>query len=91
MNPLANNWEPVSASVFDPNFFFMNRRALECIHQTEGWEIGSGSSVEIVDKGMARTLNSPPPHSSTYAFTFEQQGVMAGLGLQGTRIMRVRG
>src|SRR5205814_4332909 len=29
--------------------FFMNQRALDWIHETHGWEIGTGPSVVIVD------------------------------------------
>jgi hypothetical protein len=28
-------------------------------------------------------------HSGIYAFTFDQHGLMAGLGLQGSKIMRI--
>jgi lipid-binding SYLF domain-containing protein len=69
--------------------FFMNQRALKWIHETSGWEIGTGPSVVIVDKGMARTLTTTTLHSGIYAFTFDQQGLMAGLGLQGTKITKV--
>src|SRR5216117_151612 len=69
--------------------FFMNKRALDWINQTRGWEIGTGPSVVIVDKGMARTLSTDTLHSGIFAFTFDQQGLMAGLGLQGTKIMRL--
>ena len=69
--------------------FFMDQRALDWIHQTRGWEIGSGPSVVIVDKGMARTFSTDTLHSGIYAFTFDQQGLMAGLGLQGTKITRI--
>src|SRR6266496_3812271 len=69
--------------------FFMNQRALDWIHQTRGWEIGTGPSVVIVDKGMARTFSTDTLHSGVYAFTFDQQGLMAGLGLQGSKITRI--
>src|SRR5436190_22731560 len=36
--------------------FLMNQRALNWIHDTRGWEIGTGPSVVIVDKGMARSF-----------------------------------
>lgn len=68
--------------------FFMNQNALDWIHQTRGWEIGTGPNVVIVDKGMAREFSTDTLHSGIYAFTFDQQGLMAGLGLQGTKIMR---
>jgi len=69
--------------------FFMNQRALDWIHETRGWEIGTGPSVVIVDEGMARTFSSNTLHSGIYAFTFDQRGLMAGLGLQGTKITRI--
>ena len=52
-------------------------------------EIGTGPSVVIVDKGMARSFTTDTLHSGIYAFTFDQQGLMAGLGLQGSKIMRI--
>jgi hypothetical protein len=49
----------------------------------------SRPSVVIVDKGMARSFTTDNLHSGIYAFTFDQQGLMAGLGLQGSKIMRI--
>jgi len=69
--------------------FFMNQRALDWINQTRGWEIGTGPSVVVVDKGMAHTFSTDTLHSGIFAFTFDQHGLMAGLGLQGTKIMRL--
>jgi lipid-binding SYLF domain-containing protein len=43
----------------------------------------------IVDKGMARSFSTDTLHSGIYAFTFDQRGLMAGLGLQGSKIMRI--
>ena len=37
---------------------------------------------------MARSFTTDTIHSGIYAFTFDQQGLMAGLGLQGSKIMR---
>ncbi len=69
--------------------FIMNQKSVDWINTTRGWEIGTGPSVVIVDKGMARTFSTDTMHSGIYAFTFDQQGLMAGLGLQGTKIMRL--
>ena len=68
--------------------FLMNQKAVNWVNNTRGWEIGTGPSVVIVDKGMARNLTTDTMHSGIYAFTFDQQGLMAGLGLQGSKIMR---
>jgi len=69
--------------------FFMNQKAVDWVNTAHGWSIGSGPSVVLVDKGMARTINSETLHSGIYAFTFDQQGLMAGLGIQGSKITRI--
>jgi hypothetical protein len=38
--------------------FFINQKALDWVNNTRGWEIGTGPSVVIVDKGMARTFTT---------------------------------
>ena len=68
--------------------FFMNQKAVDWINNTRGWEIGTGPSVVLVDKGMARTITTDTMHSGIYAFTFDQRGLMAGLGIQGSKITR---
>jgi lipid-binding SYLF domain-containing protein len=69
--------------------FFMNQKAVDWINNTRGWEIGTGPSVVIVDKGMARSISTSTLHSGIYAFIFDQRGLMAGLGLQGSKIMKI--
>ena len=69
--------------------FFMNQRSVDWINSTRGWEIGTGPSVVIVDKGMARSFSSNTLQSGIYAFAFDQKGLMAGLGLQGSKISRI--
>jgi lipid-binding SYLF domain-containing protein len=69
--------------------FLMNQKAVDWVNNTRGWEIGTGPSVVIVDKGMARSFSTDTLHGGIYAFTFDQQGLMAGLGLQGSKIMRI--
>src|SRR5262249_28742884 len=69
--------------------FLMNQKAVDWVNNTRGWEIGTGPSVVIVDKGMARSFTTDTLHSGIYAFTFDQRGLMAGLGLQGSKIMKL--
>ncbi len=68
--------------------FFMDDASLEYLDKSEGWEIGSGPSVVIVDKGMAKSLGTTASREGVFAFTFNQAGLMAGLGLQGSKISR---
>jgi hypothetical protein len=37
---------------------FMDDESLAYLGQSDGWEIGSGPSVVIVDKGAAKTLST---------------------------------
>jgi lipid-binding SYLF domain-containing protein len=69
--------------------FFMDQRSVDWVNNTRGWEIGTGPSVVIVDKGMARSFSTNTLHSGIYAFAFDQKGLMAGLGLQGSKIKRL--
>jgi len=69
--------------------FFMNQDALNYIDKTDGWEIGVGPSLVVVDAALARTLTTTTAKSAIYAFIFDQRGLMAGLGLQGTKITRI--
>ena len=69
--------------------FFMSDDALSYLQRSDGWEIGSGPSVVIVDKGMAKTMTSTTLTQDVYAVVFNQKGLMAGVGLQGSKITRI--
>ena len=69
--------------------FLMNQKAVDWVNAADGWSIGSGPSLVLVDKGVARTIDSDTLHSGIYAFTFDQKGLMAGLGIQGSKITRL--
>src|SRR5438128_7787226 len=47
--------------------FLMNQDAVNWVNNTRGWEIGTGPSVVIVDKGMARSFTTDTMHSGIYA------------------------
>jgi len=70
--------------------FFMTDSALEYLDRSDGWELGTGPSVVIVDKGMAGGITTTTAGSDVYAFFFDQEGLMAGLGLQGTKITKIK-
>src|SRR5215470_3217608 len=69
--------------------FFMNDSALAYLDKSEGFEIGVGPSIVVVDAGTAKTLTTTTGRSDVYAFIFSQKGLMAGLGLQGSKISRI--
>jgi lipid-binding SYLF domain-containing protein len=69
--------------------FFMNRAAMDYLNRSEGWEIGVGPSIVVVDAGIARSLTTTTAKDNVYAFIFDQKGLMAGMGLQGSKITRI--
>jgi lipid-binding SYLF domain-containing protein len=77
------------AQKFGYALFFMNDSALEYLDKSGGWEIGSGPTLVVVDKGAAKSLSSTTLTQDVYAFIFSQKGLMAGLGLQGSKITRI--
>ena len=69
--------------------FFMNEKSLEYLDNSEGWEVGVGPSIVVMDKGAGKSLTTTTGRSDVYAFIFSQQGLMAGLGLQGSKITKI--
>ena len=63
--------------------FFMNADALNQLDATKGFEIG------VVDAGAAESMTSNTLTSDVYAFIFSQKGLMAGLGIQGSKITKI--
>jgi lipid-binding SYLF domain-containing protein len=69
--------------------FLMTNEAVRYIHNTQGWEIGVGPTVVIVNQGVAQNLSTSTLKGDAYAFIFDQQGLMAGISLEGTKISRI--
>jgi lipid-binding SYLF domain-containing protein len=69
--------------------FLMDDEAIDWVNKTNGWEVGTGPSIVIVDTGRASSITTTTLNSGIYAFFFSQKGLMAGLGLQGTKITRI--
>jgi lipid-binding SYLF domain-containing protein len=77
------------AQTFGYALFFMNEAALRSLDTTGGFQVGVGPSVVVLDQGMAKSLTSETLTSDAYAFIFGQQGLMAGAGLEGTKITKL--
>ncbi|RPJ32788.1 MAG: twin-arginine translocation pathway signal protein [Verrucomicrobiaceae bacterium] len=70
--------------------FLMDDSAFRNIDRANGWEVGSSPSLVIVDEGMSASLTTTTLNASTYAFFFNQRGLMGGIGLQGSKITRIQ-
>ena len=66
--------------------FFMKDSDLEYLKKSDGWEVGVGPSIVVVDEGAARALTTSTAKEGIYVFFFSQKGLMAGLGIQGSKI-----
>ena len=75
---------------FSYALFFMTEASLRYLQASNGWAIGSGPSVVVVDKGAAGSLTSTTLTQDVFAFPFGQKGLMAGLGLEGSKITRIQ-
>ncbi len=69
--------------------FFMNEAALKALDTAAGFEVGVGPSIVVLDEGKAKTTTTTTMKDDIYAFIFSQQGLMAGLGLQGNKITKI--
>jgi lipid-binding SYLF domain-containing protein len=69
--------------------FFMRDSALRTLDQTGGFEVGVGPSVVVLDAGTAKSLSTTTMQSDIDAFIFDQAGLMAGVGIQGSKISRI--
>jgi lipid-binding SYLF domain-containing protein len=67
----------------------MNDAALQYLDKSDGWELGTGPSIVVVDEGVAGGLSTSTARDDVYAFIFDQKGLMAGLGLQGSKITKI--
>ena len=64
----------------------MTDAALDYLKSSNGWEVGVGPSVVVVDEGVARSLTTTTAKDDVYVFFFSQKGLMLGLGIQGSKI-----
>jgi hypothetical protein len=70
------------AQQFGYALFFMNENALNTLTDTNGFEVGVGPTVVVVDEGMARSVTTITANQDVYAFIFGQRGLMAGRAQQ---------
>lgn len=70
--------------------FLMSDKAVKYLDMSKGWEIGIGPTVVVVNEGLAKNLSSSTLKDDAYAFIFDQQGLMASLSIEGTKISRIK-
>ncbi|QEY59772.1 lipid-binding SYLF domain-containing protein [Pseudomonas sp. C27(2019)] len=90
-NSVAGSWGlQIGAQTYGYAVFLMTDDAVRYIEKTKGWELGVGPTVVVVDKGVAKNISTSSLKSDAYAFIFSQQGLMAGVSIEGTKISPIK-
>jgi lipid-binding SYLF domain-containing protein len=74
---------------FSYALFFMNRGALDYLNRSAGFQVGTGPSIVVINKGAAAQADTTTLTQDVYAFPFNQKGLMAGLDIEGAKITRI--
>jgi lipid-binding SYLF domain-containing protein len=85
---VSYGWQ-AGAQAFGYALFFMNDSALSYLDKSEGFEVGVGPSVVVLDEGMGKAMTTSTVTQDIYALIFDQKGLMAGAGVQGSKISKI--
>lgn len=89
-NSVTGSWGlQAGAQSYGYAVFMMTADAVQYLEDSHGWEIGVGPTVVVVTEGMAKNLSSSTLKDDAYAFIFNQQGLMLGVSIEGTKISRI--
>jgi len=89
-NSVTGSWGlQIGAQSYGYVVFLMTDKAVSYLEKSKGWELGVGPTVVVVDEGIAKNLSTSSLKDDAYAFIFSQQGLMAGVSIEGTKISRI--
>jgi lipid-binding SYLF domain-containing protein len=90
-NSFSGSWGlQAGAQSYGYAVFLMNQKAVEYLDRSEGWEIGVGPTVVLVNEGVAKNLSTTTLKDDAYAFIFDQKGLMAGVSIEGTKVSKIK-
>lgn len=98
MGRVVNYYSSVSASwglqagvqTYSYVVFLITSKAIDYLNTSKGWEIGVGPTVVVVNEGAAKNLSTSTLKDDAYAFIFGQQGLMAGVSIEGSKISKIK-
>lgn len=89
-NSVTGSWGlQAGAQSYSYIVFLMTDDAVRYLEQSRGWELGVGPTLVVVDEGVATNLSTSSLKHDAYAFIFGQQGLMAGISIEGTKVSRI--
>lgn len=90
-NSVTGSWGlQAGAQSYGYAVFLMTNKAVQYLEESHGWEIGVGPTVVVVTEGVAKNLSSSTLKDDAYAFIFDQQGLMLGVSIEGTKISHIK-
>ena len=90
-NSVSGSWGlQAGAQSYGYVLFLMSDRVIDQLKDAHGWELGVGPTVVVVDEGAAKNLSTSTLQDDAYAFIFNQQGLMAGISIEGTKVSRIQ-
>ncbi|MGV8864849.1 MAG: YSC84-related protein [Pseudomonas sp.] len=90
-NSVTGSWGlQAGAQSYGYVVFLMSDKAVNYVRETKGWEIGVGPTVVVVNEGVAKNLSSSTLKDDAYAFIFDQEGLMIGVSIEGTKISLIK-
>lgn len=89
-NTVGASWGlQAGAQSYGYTIFLMTDQAVAYLKDSKGWEIGVGPTVVVIDEGAAKNLSTSSLQEDAYAFIFNQQGLMAGVSIEGTKVTKI--
>jgi lipid-binding SYLF domain-containing protein len=70
--------------------FLMSDKAVKYLAESQGWEIGVGPTVVVVNEGAGKNFSTSTLKDDAYAYISDQQGLMASLSIEGTKISHIK-
>lgn len=90
-NSVSASWGwQAGAETYTYVVFLMSDKAVEYLATSKGWEIGVGPTVVVVNDGAGKNFSTSTLKDDAYAFINDQQGLMASLSIEGTKISRIK-
>jgi lipid-binding SYLF domain-containing protein len=77
------------AQVYGYALFFITESALDYLKKSEGFAIGTGPTVVVLKAGAAKEADTTTLTQDVYAISFNQEGLMGSLSLEGSKITKI--
>jgi len=68
---------------------FISEASLNNFIKSDGWEAGVDGSITVADWGKSKDITSISYEKPIIAFIYGEQGLMAGVSIEGTKFQRI--